>query len=231
MLSMTKLPKPFWGEAVLTSCYLINRSPSAPLNFEVPEKIWTGKDISYSHLRVFGCKAFAHVSSELRKKLDLKSTPCIFIGYGDEEFGYRLWDPELKKVIRSRDVVFYENQYYDFKAPVNKQQSSKVSDIISENKDDVSTEEEDEEVDDANQEGVEQGELPPHDTLDTFPEVTNEGTQVRRSERVRAPSRRYPTSNYILLTSEGEPESFQEAQSHIDKANWQEAMEEGMNSL
>ena len=113
-------------------------------------------------------------------------------------------------------MVFYENQYYDFKAPVNKQQRSKVSDIISENKDDVSTEEEDEEVDDANQEGVEQGELPPHDTLDTFPEVTNEGTQVRRSERVRAPSRRYPTSNYILLTSEGEPESFQEAQSHID---------------
>lgn len=36
MLSMTKLPKPFLGEAVLTSCYLINRSPSAPLNFEVP---------------------------------------------------------------------------------------------------------------------------------------------------------------------------------------------------
>ena len=75
------------------------------------------------------------------------------------------------------------------------------------------------------------GSFHPHDNLDTSPEVTNEGTQVRRSERVRAPSRRYPTSNYILLTSEGEPESFQEAQSHIDKANWQKAMEEEMNYL
>ncbi|CAA0832257.1 Uncharacterized mitochondrial protein AtMg00710, partial [Striga hermonthica] len=28
MLRMAKLPKPFWGEAVLTACYLINRSPS-----------------------------------------------------------------------------------------------------------------------------------------------------------------------------------------------------------
>ena len=92
MLNMSKLPKPILGEVVLTTCYVINRSPFVPLNFEVLEKIWTGKDISYSHMRVFGCKAFAHVSSELRKKLDLKSTPCIFIGYGDEEFRYKLWD-------------------------------------------------------------------------------------------------------------------------------------------
>ncbi|CAH1416144.1 unnamed protein product [Lactuca virosa] len=129
------------------------------------------------------------------------------------------------------DFHAFKGKYYDFKAPVNKQQSSKVSDIISENKEDVSAEEVDEEVDDAYQEGVDEGELPPLDNSDPLPEVANEGTQVRRSERVRAPSTRYPTSNYILLTSEGEPESFQEAQSHIDKANWQKAMEEEMNSL
>lgn len=110
MISMAKLPKPFWGEAVRAACYLINRSPSAPLNFEVPEKIWSGKNPSYSHLRVFGCLAHAHVSKELRKKLDGRTIPCIFIGYGDEEFGYRLWDPIHKTVIRSRDVVFHENQ-------------------------------------------------------------------------------------------------------------------------
>ncbi|CAH1433959.1 unnamed protein product [Lactuca virosa] len=51
-------------------------------------------------------------------------------------------------------------------APVNKQQSSKVSDIISENKEDLSAEEVDEEGDDAYQEGVEQGELPPLDNSD-----------------------------------------------------------------
>ncbi|KAI3740618.1 hypothetical protein L2E82_31087 [Cichorium intybus] len=231
MISAAKLPKPFWGEAVLTACYLINRSPSVPLNFEVPEKIWTGKDITYSHLRVFGCKAFAHVSSQLRKKLDLKSTPCIFIGYGDEEFGYRLWDPELKKVIRSRDVIFYEDQYYDFKASINEQQSFKVPEMISETKDDIPTDEQNNEVDDADQGGVEQGELPPLDNIESLPDVSNEETQVRRSDRVRVPSSRYPTSNYILLTSEGEPESFQEAQSHINKANWQKAMKDEMNSL
>ena len=40
----------------------------------------------------------------------MQGQPCIFIGYGDEEFGYRLWDLKEKKVIRSRDVVFHESQ-------------------------------------------------------------------------------------------------------------------------
>ena len=110
MISMAKLPKPFWGEAVRAACYLINRSPSVPLNFEIPEKVWSDKNPSYSHLRIFGCLAFAHVSKELRQKLDARTTPCIFIGYGDEEFGYRLCDPKEKKVIRKRDLLFLEDQ-------------------------------------------------------------------------------------------------------------------------
>ena len=133
MMSMAKLPKPFWGEAVRVTCYLINRSPSVPLNFETPEKVWSGKNPSYSHLKVFGCLAFVHVSKELRQKLDARTTPCIFIGYGDEEFGYRLWDPKAKKVIRSRDVVFHENQTIkDIEEPTMSTQSkSNAPDIFS----------------------------------------------------------------------------------------------------
>ena len=47
---------------------------------------------------------------EQRSKLDSKSTPCVFVGYGDAEFGYKLWDPKEKKLIRSQDVVFHENE-------------------------------------------------------------------------------------------------------------------------
>jgi transposase InsO family protein len=101
MLRMAKLPKSFWAEAVQTACYLINRSPSVPLDFDIPERVWTGKDASYAHLKVFGCKTFAHVPKEQRLKLDDKATPCIFVGYEDAEFGYKLWDPKKKKMIRS----------------------------------------------------------------------------------------------------------------------------------
>ena len=90
MLKLSKLPKSFWGKAVNTAVYLINRSPLIPLNFDIPQRVWIGKDVPYSHLKVFGCKAFMHVSKEQRLKLDDKATSCIFIGYGDEEFRYRL---------------------------------------------------------------------------------------------------------------------------------------------
>ena len=108
MLRMANLPKSFWCEAVQIVCYLINQSPSVPLELDIPERVWIGKDVSYSYLKVFECKAFEHVPKEQRLKLDSKATPCIFFGYGDTEFDYKLWDPEKKKMIRSRDVVFYE---------------------------------------------------------------------------------------------------------------------------
>ena len=38
ILNIAKLPKVFYGEGAQTACYLINRSTSGPLNFEVREK-------------------------------------------------------------------------------------------------------------------------------------------------------------------------------------------------
>ena len=89
-LRMDKLPKPFLGEAIQMACYLINRSLSVSLGFDIPERVWSRHSISYSHLKVFGYKAFAQVSKEQRQKLDDKAILCIFMGYGDKEFGYRL---------------------------------------------------------------------------------------------------------------------------------------------
>ena len=110
MLSHAKLPKSFWGEAMRTTVDLINLSPSYPLEGDIPKKVWTGKFVSFEHLRVFGCRALVHVPRDERSKLDRKTKQCIFLGYSNEEFGYRLWDPTTKKIIKSRDVVFFEDQ-------------------------------------------------------------------------------------------------------------------------
>ena len=110
MLKLDKLPKSFWGEVVNNAVYLINRSLSVSLDFDIPSRVWIGKDVPYSHLKVFGCKAFMQVPKEQRSKLDDKATLCIFIRYGDEEFDYRLWDSEKQQTVRSRDVVFHEHE-------------------------------------------------------------------------------------------------------------------------
>ena len=39
-----------------------------------------------------------------------EDSPCIFLGYMDDEFGYQLWDLAKKWVIRSRDIVFMEEK-------------------------------------------------------------------------------------------------------------------------
>lgn len=45
----------FWPNVVSTAVYLINWGPSVPLDFKIPEKVWSGKEVCLSHLRTFGC--------------------------------------------------------------------------------------------------------------------------------------------------------------------------------
>jgi hypothetical protein len=103
-----RLGQEFWAEAVSTTCYLVNRSPSSALDDTTPHEVWSGKKPSLQHLRVFGCDAYVHVPKENRSKLDNKAEKCIFIGYKDGVKGYKLWNLETKKTVYSRDVVFRE---------------------------------------------------------------------------------------------------------------------------
>ena len=73
MLSSEKLPKHYWGEALSTAVYLINLLPSYPLQGEVPNRVFYDKEVSYDHLKVFGCKAFVHIPQDERSKLDSKT--------------------------------------------------------------------------------------------------------------------------------------------------------------
>ncbi|PKI75267.1 hypothetical protein CRG98_004307 [Punica granatum] len=110
MLSQAKLFKSFWGEAMRTAVDLINLTPSVALDGDVPQQVWTSKKVSYKHLRVFGCKASIHIPRDERSKLDAKVKQCIFLGFAHEEFGYRFWDLDSKKIIKSMNVVFFEDQ-------------------------------------------------------------------------------------------------------------------------
>jgi hypothetical protein len=99
----------FWGEAVVTAVYILNRSPTKALNGMTPYKAWHGRKPAVSHLRVFGClaltKELGHIS-----KLDDRSTPGVFIGYAEGSKAYRILDPGTQRVRTARDVVFDEGR-------------------------------------------------------------------------------------------------------------------------
>ena len=47
------LPKTFLADAISTAAYLINREPSVPMEFRLPEEVWSDKKVKFSHLKVF----------------------------------------------------------------------------------------------------------------------------------------------------------------------------------
>jgi len=122
MLSHAKLRKVFYGEALTTVVDLINLSPSILLDSDIPWRVWKGKYVSYNHLRVFGCKAFVHIHRDKRSKLDGKFKQCILFSYGRDDFCYRFWDPVDKKIVRSQDTIFLEDQTIE---DINKKEKPK----------------------------------------------------------------------------------------------------------
>ena len=214
MLKTAKLSKVFQDEATHTVYYLINISPLGPLNFEVLEKAQTRKDVSYSHLRVFRCKNFVHVPKEQRSKLDDNAVSHVFVGYSDKEFGFKLWDPTKKKLVKSRDMVFQEDQTLgDFgKANQSKGKNDDFIELVpillSLEQPRNEKEEIDELLRDNSASDILAQELVEHEEQGEQEDLI---PQARRSTREYYPYTRYPSSEYMLVIDEGEPQSFHEA--------------------
>ncbi|XP_073102473.1 uncharacterized protein [Elaeis guineensis] len=108
------MPKDFWGEAVNCAVYLLNRCPTKILEGITPQEAWSGYKPNISHLKMFGCIAYAHIPDQRRNKLDDKSLSCIFIGYDPRSKAYKLYEPKEKKAIISRDVEFQEDGIWNW---------------------------------------------------------------------------------------------------------------------
>ncbi|PKI50177.1 hypothetical protein CRG98_029421 [Punica granatum] len=92
MLSQAKLSKSFWGEAIRIALILLILQRQLHL------------------MEMYPSRASIHVPRDERSKLNAKTKQCIILGYAHEEFGYRFGDPNSRRIIKSRDVVFFEDQ-------------------------------------------------------------------------------------------------------------------------
>ena len=216
------LPKQFWAEAVSTAAYLINRGPSVPLEHKIPEEVWSGKEIKLSHLKVFGCVAYVHISDQARSKLDPKSHKCSFLGYGEDDFGYRLWDDQNRKIVRSRDVIFNEKLMYKDRDTTDSSNSAQRDPVYAD-MGDIPESGQTEQTEESSQ------------AEEPTPQISTQQTEAlespvpRRSSRPHVPNRRY--LNYLLLTDGGEPECYDEACQVQDASKWELAMKDEMKSL
>jgi hypothetical protein len=110
MMKGKNLSNAFWAEAINTTVYLKNRIPTRCLDNVTLFEALNGSKPAVHNLKVFGCKSFAHITKENRRKLDAKAIKCIFIGYCSEFKAYKLFDPATHKVFARRDVLFHEKE-------------------------------------------------------------------------------------------------------------------------
>ena len=209
MMSPTDHLFTFWGYALETAGFTLNRVPSKAVE-KTPYEMWTGKRPSLSFLKIWGCEAY--VKRQVSNKPEPKSDKCLFVGYPKETKGYYFYNPIKNKVFVARNGVFLEREFISKGTSGSKVQLEEVR----EPQDNIELH-----VDTHSQQTI----------VDTPPITQN----LRRSDRIRHEPERYGflvTDNHdVLLVDQNEPTTYQEAMLDTDSEKWLEAMKSEIQSM
>ena len=107
MMELANLSLSFWGYALETTAYLLNKVPSKLVS-GTPHEMWTGKKVVLNHIKAWGCPAY--VKRLNPDKLEARSCKCYFVGYPRESRGYYFYNPEEQKVFVSKNAIFLESE-------------------------------------------------------------------------------------------------------------------------
>ena len=105
----SQVPISFWSDCLLTTVFLINRTPSPLLHHKSAYELLYHELVDYSSFRVFGCLAFTSTLTAHRTKFQPRAHPCVFLCYPIGMKAYRLYDLHTKHIFISRNVVFPEH--------------------------------------------------------------------------------------------------------------------------
>ena len=223
MLSYSGLSQGFWGEAMLTACYLLNRVPNKR-NKVTPYELWTKREPNLNYLRVWGCRAVVRLPDPKLKTLGERGIECIFVGYAEHSKAYRFYVIEpnesvsINSIIESRDAIFDENRFSSVPRPSQMSLKDGTEDI-----------------------GVS---VVPEVTTDEV--VQQPEPELRKSKRHRTPKNFGPEFQLYLIEGtrnevsdqysycfvvEGDPNTFEEAMKSQDVAFWKEAINDEMDSI
>jgi hypothetical protein len=118
-----QLPEDLWPEFIRTAVYLMNRSPTRVLGWQTPiEKLGQLLGIgnprpNLFQIRIYGCRSYARILNLPKKrKVAARAMIGYLVGYEGTNI-FRIWIPQKRKVIRTRDVTFNEEKLYDPRQP------------------------------------------------------------------------------------------------------------------
>src|SRR6266699_1755735 len=220
MMALTDLPLSFWGYALETTAFTLNRAPSKSVE-TTPYELWFGKKPHLSFLKVWGCDVY--VKKLLSDKITPKAEKCVFIGYPQESMGYTFYHRSEGKVFVARNGSFLEKEFLSREVTNRKVELDEViepalhgmasgaaSDVVPELTPPVEERANDQD----------------HET------PTEETTEPRRSTRTRAAPELYgdPVLNFMVDES-NDPATYEEAMMSPDSNKWLEAIKSEMESM
>ncbi|GJU85291.1 zinc finger, CCHC-type containing protein [Tanacetum coccineum] len=134
MLSYSGPSQGFWGEAILTTCYLLNMVPNKR-NMITLYEIWTKKKPNLNYLMVWGCRVVVRLLDLKLKTLGERGIKCIFVGYAEHSKAFRFYVIEpnesvpVNSIIKSRDAIFDENRFSSVPRPIRRSLINGTEDI------------------------------------------------------------------------------------------------------
>ena len=219
MMSLTDLPLSFWGHALETAAFTLNRAPSKSVE-TTPYELWFGNKPKLSFLKVWGCDVY--VKKLQPDKLEPKAEKCVFIGYPKETIGYTFYHRSEGKVFVAKNGSFLEKEF------LSKGVSSRKVEL-----DEVIEPSLHEMASGAAPEAVPVLTSPSEEgTNDEDHETPKEDTTApRRSTRIRSAPDFYGHAMNVMVVESDDPAMYDEAMMSPDSDKWFEAMKSKMGSM
>src|SRR6266496_385757 len=108
MKALADLPLSFWGYALETTTFTLNRAPSKYVE-TTPYELWFGKKPKLSFLKVWGCDAY--VERLQPEKLEPKADNCVLIEYPKKTIGYTFYLRSEGKVFVAMNRSFLKKEF------------------------------------------------------------------------------------------------------------------------
>ena len=114
MMAQANLPITYWGDALLTATFILNRVPTKSVE-STPYELWTHRKPDLRHTQTLGLCSFRTYNFSFTWEVrDQEGRKCIFIRYSETSKGYvfiGLQDSGSMTEFESRDVTFVEEYF------------------------------------------------------------------------------------------------------------------------
>jgi hypothetical protein len=112
MLFNSKMPVPFWGEAVHYACYVHNRVPtSSNSGQKSPIEALTGKIPKIADIVAFGSKCTVAVENKKGQAWNPRAMEGYIIGLSEEVKGYKVYVPKTGKTVITQHVKNFKRSH------------------------------------------------------------------------------------------------------------------------